>query len=122
MRFFQEMNKENIKQNLTISPLSVYQVLGLTANGAKGNTLNQMLNALGNTNLEELNKVNTEILSIFKSFSSIEIANAIMKKVRPKQTFLDAAEQYEATVELLNSVEQVNSWCYEDIKYICLIL
>ena len=111
MRFFQEMNKENIKQNLTISPLSVYQVLGLTANGAKGNTLNQMLNALGNTNLEELNKVNTEILSIFKSFSSIEIANAIMKKVRPKKTFLDAAEQYEATVELLNSVEQVNSWC-----------
>ena len=56
MRFFQEMNKENIKQNLTISPLSVYQVLGLTAIGAKGNTLNQMLNALGNTNLEELKK------------------------------------------------------------------
>ena len=105
------MNKENIKQNLTISPLSAYQVLGLTANGAKGNTLNQMLDALGNTNLEELNKVNTEILSIFKSFSSIEIANAIMTKVKPKQTFLDAAEQYEATVEPLNSVEQVNSWC-----------
>ena len=46
-------------------------------------------------------KSKTEILSIFKLFSSIEIANAIMKKVRPKQTFLDAAEQYEATVVII---------------------
>ena len=43
MRFFQEMNLENINKNLDVSPLSAYQVLGLTANGAKGTTLTQML-------------------------------------------------------------------------------
>ena len=41
--FFKEMNKEYINKNLLISPLSAYQVLGLTANGAKGETVNQML-------------------------------------------------------------------------------
>lgn len=111
MRFFQEMNKENINKNMTISPLSAYQVLGLTANGAKGKTLHEMLDALGNESLEELNSINTEILSIFKSFSTIEIANAVMTKVKPKQTFLDVAAKYEATVEPLQSLAQVNNWC-----------
>ena len=111
MRFFQEMNLENINKDLTVSPLSAYQVLGLTANGAKGTTLNQMLECLGNESLDELNKINQQILSTFKSFTTIEIANAVMTKLRPKQTFLDASELYEATVEPLQSLEQVNNWC-----------
>ena len=109
--FFKEVNKENINKNVTISPLSAYQVLGLTANGAKGETLNQMLLALGNSNLEELNSINTQILSIFKEFSTIEIANAVMTRFRPKQAFMNAADLYESTVEQLYSLAQVNSWC-----------
>jgi serine protease inhibitor len=46
------MNKKYINKNLIISPLSAYQVLGLTANGARGQTLKEMLLALGNQNLE----------------------------------------------------------------------
>ena len=111
MRFFQEMNLENINKNLDVSPLSAYQVLGLTANGAKGTTLTQMLECLGNESLDELNNINQQILSIFQSFTSIEIANAVMTKLRPKQTFLNAAEMYEATVEPLQSLAQVNNWC-----------
>ena len=109
--FFQEINKQYINKNLLISPLSAYQVLGLTANGAKGETLNQMLLALGNTDLDELNEINKNILNIFKEFTTIEIANAVMTKVNPKETFLDAAELYEATVEPLKNVAQVNNWC-----------
>lgn len=109
--FFQEMNKEYINKNLLISPLSAYQVLGLTANGAKEETLNQMLLALGESSLEELNENNQNILKLFKDFSTIEIANAVMSKFNPKKTFLEAAELYEATVETLKSVTQVNNWC-----------
>ena len=38
--FFKEVNKANLKKNVLISPLSAYQVFGLTSNGAKGTTQN----------------------------------------------------------------------------------
>ena len=75
--FFQEINKQFINKNVVISPLSAYQILGLTANGANGQTLEQMLLALGNEDLEELNKINIEILNNSKDFTTIEIANEL---------------------------------------------
>lgn len=108
---FKEVNKEYKKQNLLISPLSAYQVLGLTANGAKGETLDQMLSALENVNLEEVNTVNKLILNVQKDVSSIEIANAVMTVDEPKKSFVLAASLYEATVEALKDVTQVNDWC-----------
>ena len=75
--FFQEINKQFINKNLIISPLSAYQILGLAANGANGQTLEQMLLALGNEDLEELNKINIEILNNSKDFTTIEIANEL---------------------------------------------
>ena len=107
--FFQEINKQYANKNLYVSLLSAYQVLGLTANGAVGKTLQDMLIALGNTSLEELNNINKNILDISKKFSTIEIANAIMTYYRPKQSFMDAAELYEATVEPLRNVQQINN-------------
>ena len=111
--FFSELNQEYFGKNLIISPLSAYQILGLTANGANGKTLDEMLLVLGNENLEEVNKINTEILKIAKEFTTIEIANAIMTEFTPKQGFLNAAEKYEASVEALKNVAQVNNWCNE---------
>ena len=101
MNFFKEVNKDHLNDNLLISPLSAYQVLGLTANGAKGKTLEDMLLALGNKSLEELNKINKEILNLSKQLTTVELANAIMTLIKPKQSFLDAATLYEATVEPL---------------------
>ena len=109
--FFQEINKQFINKNLIISPLSAYQILGLAANGANGQTLEQMLLALGNEDLEELNKINIEILNNSKDFTTIEIANAIMTAFYPEEKFLNAALEYESTVEPLKSVSQVNNWC-----------
>ena len=76
------MNKEYINKNLLISPLSAYQVLGLTANGAKGETLNQMLLALENTSIEEVNNINKNILDISKTFYTIEIAKKNLFRFR----------------------------------------
>ena len=109
--FFKEMNKKYINQNLIVSPLSAYQVLGLTANGAKGRTLKEMISVLGNKDLEELNKINAEILKLTKKFTTVEIANAVMTKFSPKKTFSAASSRYWATSETLISASQVNGWC-----------
>ena len=102
--FFKEINKNFIKKNLIISPLSAYQILGLTANGANGKTLEQMLLALENETLEDLNNINIEILKTSKDFTTIEIANAIMTTFNPKEKFLSTASKYESSVEELKNV------------------
>ena len=109
--FLNQMNKDFIKRNLIISPLSAYQVLSLTSNGAKRITLIEMLVALSNTNLDELNKMNLAILNTAKKFKSIEIANAVMTAFTPEEKFTNMAYTYEATVEALRDVQQVNYWC-----------
>ena len=108
---FNKMNKEKSGENLIISPLSIYQVLSLTTNGAKGETQKEMLDVLQSTNLEELNEINYEILKSFKRFSTIEIANAVMTKFTPLEDFCTTADKYSAPIEPLESLEQVNKWC-----------
>ena len=109
--FFKELNKQFINENLIISPLSAYQVLSLAANGAEENTLTEMISTLGGESLEELNRINMQILNEAKEFSTIEIANAIMTKFTPNQKFITSGQQYGASIQTLKSVSQVNSWC-----------
>ena len=108
---FKIVNKEYIKENIIISPLSAYQVLGLAANSADGETLDEMIKVLENVNIEEVNDINGEIARERKKFSSIEIANAVMPKQEPKKAFFILAILYEDTVEKLENVAQVNNWC-----------
>ena len=110
---FYVLNKEKKGENLIISPLSIYQMLSLLSNGAKGETLSEIIKTLGNSNIEELNNINKIILEQSKLFSNIEIANAIMSKCKPLNLFLMYAKLYMADVEYLESVKQVNNWCSE---------
>ena len=110
---FIELNKDKKGNNLIISPLSIYQVLSLLSNGAKEETLLEMLKTLGSEKIEELNYINKKILEISQTFSTLEIANAIMTKCKPFTNFLSYAKLYSADVEFLESVEQVNNWCSE---------
>ena len=108
---FNRMNKDKIGKNLIISPLSIFQVLSLAANGARKETLSEMLDVLQYENIDELNKINLQILSIVKDFSTIEIANAVMTRFNPLKEFNLIAEKYLAPIEPLINVEQVNNWC-----------
>ena len=109
--FFKELNKQFINKNLIISPLSAYQILSLAANGAEKKTLTEMVSALGGKSLEELNKINMQILNEAKKFSTIEIANAIMTKFTPNKKFITSGQKYGASIQTLKSASQVNSWC-----------
>ena len=110
---FNEINKSKKGQNLIISPLSIFQILSLTANGAKDQTQLEMVQTLQNKDIEYLNSINYEILEICKNFKTVEIANAIMSKFVPIQEFLDISEKYCAPFQKLESVQQVNNWCEE---------
>ena len=48
---------------------------------------------------------------MFKDFTTMEIANAVMTRFTPLEDFSNIAEEYLAPIEPLVSVEQVNSWC-----------
>ena len=102
---FNELNKSKRGQNLIISPLSIFQILSLTANGAKGQTQKEMVQALQGADLDKLNYVNYEILEIFQTFKTVEIANAVMSRFTPLKEFTEIAEKYCAPLEQLISVE-----------------
>jgi len=70
-----------------------------------------MISALGNKDIEELNKINTDILKLTQEFKTVEIANEFMNKFTSKKGFLTVTSRYWATVENLRSVAQVNRWC-----------
>ena len=108
---FNKMNKEKKGENLIISPLSIFQALSLSANGAREKTQSEMLELLQSDTIEELNEINYNIISLFKGFTTIDIANAVMTKFTPLEDFSNIALKYLAPIEPLKSVEQVNNWC-----------
>lgn len=110
---FNEMNKLKKNENLIISPFSIFQLLSLTTNGAKGTTQEEMLETLQSENVTELNEINYSLLNLFKKFTTVEVANSIMSKFEPLSSFSVIAEKYEAPIEKLESAEQVNNWCNE---------
>ena len=110
---FTQINNDKSGNNVIISPLSIYQVLSLLSNGAKESTLSEMLSVLGSSSLDELNDINYKILSKISSFSTIDIANAVMTRFKPLENFCSVADKYLAPMESLESVEQINEWCKE---------
>ena len=110
---FRETNNDFLGKNVCISPLSIFQVLGLTTNGAKGVTQDEMVSALEATSLENLNNINLNILQSIRQFETVEIANGVMTKFDPTLMFLKICIKYEASIFPLVSVEQVNEWCSE---------
>jgi len=112
------MDRMGQEGNLMLSPLSLYSALGMTMNGAGGNTLLQMEETLGMT-VEELNAfcaglTNTEEL---KTANSIWYAG---NEVKPQSAFQERVEtDYRA--EIFGSdfsdkatVDKVNNWVSEN--------
>lgn len=113
LKFFSSLNEKYNGKNLIISPLSIYQVLSLTANGAKSKTQKEMISALSEESIEKINKTNEEIVDVSRTFNTINIANAVMTRFKPLKPFQEICEQYESPLEELVDADQVNNWCRE---------
>ena len=94
-----------------ISPISIYHILSLAANGAANKTLTEMLQALSENSLIELNKKNSTISSLIAKFKSVEMANAIFTRFNPLDDFQNAIKEYKAKIDYLKDANQVNQWC-----------
>ena len=99
MKLFQ--NSMDSQKNSVISPLSVYLALGMTANGAEENTLDQFESVLGGgkVSLEEINRNNAKLLYGLRSNEDrkLRIADSIWfdtaKELTVNQTFLNTNAQ-----------------------------
>lgn len=111
-------------KNIFISPLSVSMALSMTANGAVGETRQQIINALGYkdvTTIDGINQVNAKLLAELPNVDpqvKLTIANALwVNETFPiKNTFTTKLnDTYQATVENLDfsdikSVGIINDW------------
>lgn len=113
--------------NWTLSPYSARLCLAMLANGAKGETQTELLDALQIDDLDAFNQSVKELLEAYDSYArimSLDTANSIwinQSWFGGKGAFLPdfvekMAENYRATVEEVtnkDSVERVNAWADE---------
>lgn len=115
---------ETCPDNFMISPISVAVALGMTYNGAEGDTKTAFEQTLGFTGYsrEEINSINLSLIDYLLKAdpkTTLEIANSIWYKqgFAVLQTFIDTNRiYYNADVRDLdfanpNSVNIINSWC-----------
>ncbi len=117
------MSEASPDENFMISPLSVDYALAMTTNGAKNNTLDQMLTTLGfeGFEIEEFNEffhlLMDEIVDL-DSKVTLSIANSVWYRnsYTILQSFLDInQEYYDAHIASLNfdspdAVTTINNW------------
>lgn len=119
---FQETVARDKGDDILVSPLSVMLALSMTANGAKGNTLTEMEQVLGQTlTIEDLNSYLSSYVSSLPSEDDykLHIANSIWFRDSPnfsvKDEFLQTnADYYQADIFQSafdkQTVRQINNW------------
>ena len=123
LRLMQETVKNDEGSNLLISPYSVMQALGMTANGAAGNTRTEMETALGGIPAEQLNaylKYQRETMPAHRS-SKIKNANSLWLRdqgsnIHFLDSFLNLTRNcYDAKIKASpmdqSTVREINRWC-----------
>jgi serpin B len=118
------------EKNIFISPLSVSMALSMTANGASGETREEIIKALGYdgvTTIDVINQVNAKLLATLPSVDpevKLTIANALWidNDFTIKAAFGDKLkETYQATIDNLDfsdskSVNVINDWANFNTK------
>ncbi len=126
LKLFREINTQEGEKNIFISPLSVSIALGMTLNGANGDTYEAMKSTLEFAGLteEQINKSYRDLMELLLNLDPkvvFQIANSIWYKntYTFKQTFFDVSKEYfDAEVNGLNfsdpaSVNIINGWVEE---------
>ncbi|MBN2102794.1 serpin family protein [bacterium] len=125
-KLFRQLNTETSDSNLFISPFSVSMALGMTLNGAAGETEQAMQQTLELTELtqQEINETYQslmELLSYQDSKVLFEIANSIWIRegypvlpafIEANQTYFDALIR-EMDFSRSDALEIINGWIYD---------
>ncbi len=115
-------------ENVVVSSLSVAQALGMTTNGAAGQTLNEMLEVMDFGEVESMNVAFKNIREVLQSSDSkvdIEVANSIwyLESLPAKEDFgLTVEKYYDASFRKVDFSEKVeaknliNNWVKDKTK------
>jgi serpin B len=128
LKLFKEIIKEEGDSNVFISPLSVAMALGMTYNGANGETQEAMQQALelNGLTLEEMNQSYKHLIELLTGLDpkvKFQIANSIWYRINdlvPREQFLsDCMKYYKSLVRGLDfndpsSVDTINAWVKEN--------
>jgi len=100
-RFLQEVQREDPASNLFLAPLSASMALGMTLNGAGGNTYQEMRETLGfgSMSLEEINQGYRDLIDLLVQLDprvDLGIGNSIWYRegFPVRADFVDRAERY----------------------------
>lgn len=120
LALFQQAAKESEGENLLISPLSVLPALAMTANGAEGQTREEMLQVLGGYSMENLNGYLYKYLHGFGD--EVKLANSIWLRdaeaLTVHEDFLQTnVDCYDASIFKApfdeTTLKEINSWVEE---------
>ena len=118
LRMMSLANADNVDANVLVSPLSAALALGLTMNGANGETLDAMLTGLGYEG-QSLKEVNSYLADVSQRLAendqvTIELANSIWARedYSPlKRSFYEVVTgYYGADIFPLTGVNPINEW------------
>jgi len=123
VNLFKALHSESPQENIFISPLSISYALGMTLNGAEGNTKTEMMQVLdkANLSLEEINQSYKDLANALTSLDpdvAMEIANSIWYRDNfdVLETFKTVNRDYfNAEVEALDfgdpgAKDTINNW------------
>ena len=123
LKLFKEIVREEKDKNVFISPLSVSMALGMTYNGANGETQEAMQKTLGlnGLSIEEVNQCYQHLIESLTSLDlkvKFQIANSIWYRLglTPEEEFLNLCQKYfDAQVRGLdfnhpNAADTINGW------------
>lgn len=118
--FAAELFKDNYSKGKTtlVSPLSVLTALALVQNGAQGNTLAQLEQALGGLDRDALNKYMRAYCDFLTESEELKIANSVWtdSSAEAKRAFLQkavdsySAQLFSAPLSSKKTVSSINSW------------
>jgi serine protease inhibitor len=126
---FREMSRQESNENLFISPLSISMALGMALNGGRGETYDEMRDALklSGLPLDEINNAYEGLMALYPGLDrtvTLDIANSVWYRrgFQVEQDFLDRLKKYfEAEIEGLDfsrpeAVTIINNWVSQKTK------
>lgn len=108
-------------ENYMFSPLSVKMALALAANGAEGNTKQELISAIGAEDLDKFNRSMAKLIETYSKSEKLQIKAANAVFVNTDNSPYDFSDSYKNTVKKYynaesqkvnnkNAVKTINDW------------